>query len=79
MKINDLRKSQSNGVPFMSLEVGQAYEDKLGNICIKTTVLYNNNTPNNIYYSPYSQTWLVGIETAQEKVIPLNIELNILP
>lgn len=77
MKINDLRKPQSNEVSFISLKIGQAYEDALGNICIKTACLYNN-TPNCIFHTPYAETWLVGTEFAQAKVIPLNIELNIL-
>lgn len=77
MKINDLRKPQSNEVLFHSLEVGQAYEDALGNICIKTACLYDD-TPNSIFYSPHSQKWYSGTEYAKEKVIPLNIDLTIL-
>jgi len=35
MTVNDKRKRREK-VPFKDLEVGQAYEDKFGTLCIKT-------------------------------------------
>lgn len=76
--VKDLRTHEPDTVSFRSLEIGQAYEDIMGNICIKTTDL-DDGSINCMYYTPSSQKWHSEFESAEEQVVPLNIELKILP
>lgn len=78
MQINDLRKPQSNKVPFKSLKIGQAYENNSKDICIKTSFSFPNHE-NYIYFSARTKKWEVGYALDDEMVIPLNIEINVLP
>jgi hypothetical protein len=77
-KITDLRKPQPTKVLFASLKVGQAYEDGAGNFCIKTSASFDGGN-NCMYCNAFSDEWESEVECANEKVIPLNIEINILP
>ena len=77
MKINDLRKPQSNKVPFRSLKIGQAYENSSKDICIKTSFTVANHE-NYIYFSTRTKEWEIGYALNDEMVIPLNIELTVL-
>lgn len=77
-KLNDLRKPQITEVPFLSLKVGQAYEDDAGNICIKTSTSLDDDN-NCMYFNPRTKEWESEYEHSDEMVFPLKIEINILP
>jgi hypothetical protein len=75
--VKDLRTPEPDTVSFRSLEVGQAYEDTMGNVCLKTSNL--DEGVNCMYYTFSSQKWHSETESLEEKVVPLNIEINVLP
>jgi hypothetical protein len=77
-ELKDLRKPQPTQVSFLSLKVGQAYEDNSGNFCIKTSNSFDGGD-NCIYFDDCADEWRSELENASEEVLPLDIEINILP
>jgi hypothetical protein len=77
-ELKDLRKRQQSEVAFSSLQIGQAYENGEKDICIKTSLSFENGV-NYIYFNTLTGKWESEYEYAAEMVTPLNIEINVLP
>lgn len=74
MDVND-KRNRWEGVPFKDLEVGQAYEDKFGVLCIKTAENELNADINCICF--VNGIWESNQEEFDTEVIPLVTTLEI--
>lgn len=74
MIVNDKRDRQEK-VPFKALEVGRAYEDRFGTLCIKTAENDLSTDNNCIYF--VNGTWESNQEGLDTEVVPLVATLEI--
>lgn len=74
MNVNDKRDRREK-VPFEVLEVGHAYEDRFGVLCIKTAENDLNADINCICF--INGTWESNLESLNTEVIPLVTTLEI--
>lgn len=74
MNVSDKRNKRER-VPFETLEVGQAYEDRFGVLCIKTAENDLNADINCICF--VNESWESNLEGLNTLVTPLDATLEI--
>jgi hypothetical protein len=76
-KLRDFRNSLTVQKRFSTLRIGQAYEDSVGHICMKTSTSTDKKSSNCILYDALKHRWIAEFENPTAMVTPLNTEITV--